>query len=332
MKLRHILIVGGGGIGERHLRVFGRLPGVETSLCEPRSDKTQELQSRYPVKRLFNDFNSLDLSQFDATVICAPTHWHVEMATRAAQQGCPFLLEKPLSTSLEGCDDLIELVEGKPVTAGVAYVMRHCPAIKEMKCLIDKGDIGEVRTITLEGGQYFPAIRPDYNHNYFSRYATGGGVLLDFMSHGINLVEWMNGRETEVSCFSDQLQLKDIETDDVGMFTARYENGSLAHIQQDAFRRDLFLHITVVGSEGTLLFEHERHRMGHYPAAGSDWHWQDYTCERDDFFTAQARGFLKAFDGEEPVRCTLREAKWTLQVVLAARLSAQEQRHVILPT
>ncbi len=330
MKPRHILIVGGGGIGERHLRVFGRLPGIETSLCEPRSDKSQELQSRYPVKHLFNDFNSLDLSQFDATVICAPTNGHVAMATRAAQQGCPFLLEKPLSTSLEGCDDLIALVEGKPLIAGVAYVMRHYPAIAEMKRLIDNGDIGEVRTITLEGGQYFPAIRPDYIHNYFSRYATGGGVLLDFMSHGINLVEWMNGREKEVSCFSDQLQLKNIETDDVGMFTARYKNGSLGHIQQDAFRRDFFLHITIVGSEGTLLFEYERQRMGHYPAGGSEWRWKGYSFERDDFFIAQAEGFLKALNGEEPVRCTLQEAKWTLGVVLAARKSAREQRHVIL--
>ncbi|MBI3923236.1 MAG: Gfo/Idh/MocA family oxidoreductase [Armatimonadetes bacterium] len=330
MSPKHILIVGGGGIGERHLRVFGRIPGVSTSLCEPRLDRAQELQSRYPVESAYHDFFVPDLSLFDGVVLCTPANLHIEMATHAAKQNCPFLLEKPLSTTLEGCEELVALVEERRLVAGVAYVFRHSQPFVDLKTALERGDIGEVRTLNLEGGQYFPSIRPDHTQNYFSRYETGGGVLLDFMSHGVNLLEWMNGRETEVSCMFDRLQLRDIETDDVGLMLLKYQNGSLGHLQQDAFRRDYFFHVTLVGSEGTLLFEYERGRLGYYPANATEWSWKEYAYERDDFFTAQAEHFLKTLEGEEPVRCTLEEALWTLRVILLARQSATERRHVLL--
>jgi predicted dehydrogenase len=232
--------------------------------------------------------------------------------------------------TLDGCEGLIELIDKKRLVAGVAYVLRHVRGFVDMEQLIGAGKIGKVRTLTYEGGQYFPGIRPDYNNNYFSRIKTGGGVLFDFMTHAVNLFEWLNGREAEVSCFFDRLQLEKIETDDVGFITIKYRNGPLGHLQQDAFRRDYFFHVTVVGSEGTLMFEYERNRLGYFPAGGADWEWTTYTFERDDFFLAQALHFLKALDGEDSVRCTVSEAKWTLQVILAARQSAQEKRHIQL--
>ncbi|MEK6239490.1 MAG: Gfo/Idh/MocA family oxidoreductase, partial [Planctomycetales bacterium] len=103
-----ILIIGFGSIGRRHYHNFknlgcsnfvfcrtgrGTIDDAETS-DYPRAASVQEALSHRP----------------DVAVVATPTALHVEAALAAARAGCDLLIEKPLSHSMQGCEELLDAV------------------------------------------------------------------------------------------------------------------------------------------------------------------------------------------------------------------------------
>ncbi len=105
----NILIVGGGSIGERHLRNFLKVGELKVSLCEPKGDRLKVLEQKYNIDQAFTDFERVDLSCFDGVVICTPPNLHIPMALRVVKDSCHLLIENPLSHNMEGVDELINV-------------------------------------------------------------------------------------------------------------------------------------------------------------------------------------------------------------------------------
>jgi len=328
-----ILVVGGGSIGERHLRTFLRAGGVAASICEPRKEKLEHLKKTYPVERAFERFEDAPLDDFDAVVICTPPNLHIPMAQAAADANCHILVEKPLSNDLHGVDELIDVVEKKGLVAGVAFVYRHMPMFVRMKEMLDDGAVGKVRLAVVKNGQQFSKYRPDYRNIYFAKAAMGGGAILDAVSHSLNYLEWCLGRETEVCCMYDHLSEMEIETEDVAMLLFRFENDVMAQIHQNLFQKDTQIYVEFIGSEGTIRLGGEikqgsaQPRIGFLKDEDEGWQFESLPpCERDDYFVWQAQNFMKAIAGEEPIRATLDEGRRTLEVCLKAKESYVEKR------
>ena len=104
--MKRILVVGGGSIGERQVRCFLNTGQAEVSLCETRPDVRQRLAENYELQNVFSAFDAALVENFDGAVICTPAHLHILMATQLARRGIGLLIEKPLSTSLHGVDQL----------------------------------------------------------------------------------------------------------------------------------------------------------------------------------------------------------------------------------
>ncbi len=114
-----ILIMGLGGIGQRHLRNLRRLQGddLEIIAYDPRPNppvltdqlKVEEgisLEKKYGLV-IFPDGEQALAQKPQAVFVCNPTSQHIPAAIRAAQQGCALFIEKPLSHNLEHVDELI---------------------------------------------------------------------------------------------------------------------------------------------------------------------------------------------------------------------------------
>ena len=48
----------------------------------------------------------VNLDQFDLAIICSPANMHVDAMKICAQNKLSFMVEKPLSTSMEGVDEI----------------------------------------------------------------------------------------------------------------------------------------------------------------------------------------------------------------------------------
>lgn len=101
----HVLIVGVGSIGERHLRCFQSTGRVDISFVEINATLRATISERYGV-RGFADLEAAisELSsagkQITAAVVATPANRHLEIGTRLGEAGIHLLIEKPLSLSL----------------------------------------------------------------------------------------------------------------------------------------------------------------------------------------------------------------------------------------
>ena len=133
MSTIQLLVVGGGSIGERHVRCFGQSGRADVSLCEINDELRCRVAEQYQLEQSYTDLETALHSPPDAAVVCTPAHLHVSIAAQLATRGCHVLVEKPLSTTLEGIDELIGEVHDRQLTAAVAYVYRAHPALAAMR-------------------------------------------------------------------------------------------------------------------------------------------------------------------------------------------------------
>lgn len=337
--MHSILIVGGGSIGERHLRCFLATGRATVALCESRKERLAELAAKYPLAASFEDIQSVALSEFNAAVICVPAPLHIPLARRFAEAGLHVLIEKPLSLNLDGVDDLARTAEEKRLTVGVAHVARARRVSRAVKELADSGVIGPARSALMVSGYDHRQARPDYRGTYFARRETGGGVIQDALPHSVNLIQWMMGPVASVTASYDHLEIEDIQADDTASLLLRFRNsGAMGNLHCNAWQALRSNTISLAGPEGNIFGDVTQSRVGLFLRKRQEWRWTEIPREQpdakgqlDEPFVVQADNFLDAIEGRAHLLCTLAEARHTVEVCTAALESGRRRRTVDIP-
>ena len=135
-----ILIVGLGGIGQRHVRNIRALLGERAEIMAWRvrrlshvvtptlqSDASLDVEKVYGI-RVFEALESALAERPQVAFICNPSSLHVPPALACLRAGCDLFLEKPVSHNLDGLAELMNVVvrcsdrvQG-PSTPGIRYV------------------------------------------------------------------------------------------------------------------------------------------------------------------------------------------------------------------
>ncbi len=182
-----IIFFGLGSIGMRHARIlkeffphelyaFRSTQGVPVNnLGIPEVSTWQEVEKIKP----------------EIALVTNPTSMHIETALKCAKLGMHLFIEKPLSHSMNGVEELIRLCHDQKLTGYTAYCMRFHPVIKELKERIKDKKILHVRAAV---SSYLPQWRSgtDYKKSYSANAGQGGGVLLD-LSHEFDYIEYLFG-------------------------------------------------------------------------------------------------------------------------------------------
>ncbi len=319
----HILIVGGGSIGERHLRNFLRHEGVTCSLVEPDAALSQELGAQYKIHQAHSDLQAVDLSGVDGVIICTPTNLHVPMLIQLADAGVGILCEKPLAITTRGVDDLTTAIKQHGTVVDMAFCLRHNPLAKEVKERIDSGDLGPVSVVLGIISQYWPKMRAQWPPQYAIRRETGGGVIPDHMVHLINLLEWLMGTVSSVSAFQRHMKLQDIGTEDFGTVTLRFNEDRVAVLTTCLFQHNRQDTLQFVGDDATAIYDPAQDHLQIYRATTQTWEpGRAANINRDDLFYRQAGHFLACLRGQATPRCTVDDAAGTLNTILAAMKSS----------
>ena len=334
MEQKQILVVGGGSIGERHLRCFLATGEVQASLCEIREDLSDKLTDKYPISRMFTDFSEVPLDDFDAIVIAVPAHLHIPMALRCARKGVPFLVEKPLSVSWKGVDELLSIIADNNLYATVGFVRRSEASCQKLRELALSGLIGELQMARLDGGQEFTKYRPDYRDIYYAHEATGGGCILDAASHSLNLAEWIFGQVQEVVALYGRLVITGVECEDSAIIVMRFRNNSaLVEIFVNQFQKPNLLEVELIGTKGNLrlVFANGTSLITHCADDSNRWE-ELYRASygRDVAFIQQARDVLAGIDGKALPTTSVAEAAYNLRILLAAKRSQSEKAVITL--
>jgi predicted dehydrogenase len=319
--MKSILIVGVGSIGARHLRCFQGTGRARVAICEVNAALREQVAREYQVEKSFADLDSALKERFDAAVIATPAPYHVPMGIRLAEAGVHLLLEKPLSTSLNGIEDLRRTIERRQLAAAVAYVYRANPVLQAMRFAIASGRFGRPVEVVAVCGQNFPTYRPAYRDTYYRDRSTGGGAIQDALTHILNAAEWLVGPIDRLTADAAHLVLDGVEVEDTAHVLTRHGSvlGCYSLNQHQAPNETT---ITVVCERGTARFENHRFRWRWMTKP--DEPWRDEIQEplpRDALFVNQANAFLDVLDGRAEPLCTLDAGVQTLRVNLAALAS-----------
>ncbi len=316
--MKRVLIVGGGSIGERHLRCFQRTGRAEVSLCEIREELRGQLAERYHLHQTFANLEDAWGHSLDAGVICTPAHLHVSMAMKFANRGINVLIEKPLSTTEDGVADLIKSAASQNIAAAVAYVSRQHPGLIAMKAAMDQSRFGRPVQVVMTAGQHFPFYRPAYRETYYTRWETGGGAIQDALTHMLNAAEWLVGPVTKLIADAEHCLLAGVDVEDTVHVLARHDRvlGSFSLNQHQPANETT---LTVICERGMLRLESHKSRWLSCTVPNEPWTVEEeFSLERDDLFIAQANAFLDQIECRRGPACSLADGLQTLRVNLAA--------------
>ena len=125
--------------------------------------------------------------------VCSPNCLHLEHVEPALKAGMAVYCEKPLAATLADAQAMARLAEETGVLTQMAFALRFLPAIRQMKAMIDAGEIGEVfhfRARMFHGGY----LDPDRPMSWRLRCAeSGGGAFMDLGAHLVDLTRYLLG-------------------------------------------------------------------------------------------------------------------------------------------
>ena len=108
-------------MGRYHAEKFARLPGVElAAVVDPD-----------PARAKVSDFREV-LGSVQAAVIAVPTNLHHEVARACLEKGVHVLIEKPITSTLDEANALVDLAAQKNLVLQVGHVERYSKAFRAL--------------------------------------------------------------------------------------------------------------------------------------------------------------------------------------------------------
>ncbi len=317
------LIVGCGSIGRRHLRNLQQLRDIEIVAYRQRGRDVEELEREFGLRTLF-DLGEALAEGPEFALITNPTSAHVPVALEAAKHGCHLFVEKPLSDSDAGVDELVDAVAANNLVGFVAYNMRWHPGVRKIKALIEGGSIGNVLSIRAQVGQYLPDWHPDedYRHGYSAQRSLGGGVILDLI-HELDYVQWLVSDVRRVSCFAGHVSSLEIDTEDVAEIILEFEHGAVGNVHLDYLQQPATRGCHVIGEHGSIVWDQDANNVRLFDSREPGWQsfgHEDF--ERNQMFVDEMEHFLDCVEGRATPEVDIGEGSKSLRLALAARESA----------
>ena len=143
-------VVGCGYWGPNLIRNFRSLPDCQLKLmCDLNEARLKHLRSLYPeVEGETNFDHVLNGAGLDAVVIATAVRLHYPMAKASLLAGKHTFIEKPMAASASECQELIAIAKEKGLILMTGHTFLYSPAVRKIKEIVDKGDIGEIRYIS----------------------------------------------------------------------------------------------------------------------------------------------------------------------------------------
>ncbi|HZQ25975.1 MAG TPA: Gfo/Idh/MocA family oxidoreductase [Terriglobales bacterium] len=325
------LVVGGGSIGKRHLHNLRSLGVASLGLVEPDTERRKLLSPSVAA-----EFSSLEQGldwKPDFVLIATPPHLHCRQALDVTRRGIDLFVEKPLSHSAEGMEELAELVARERLVSMVGCNMRFHPGPSTLHELISEGRLGKLLFGRIQVGSYLPDWRrgSDYAQNYAAKAETGGGCILDCV-HEVDLARWYFGNVQQVFCSAFHLSSLKIETEDVAAIICRHASGTMSEIHLDYVQRSYERGCQIVGEKGSLFWDFRDRQVRWFDGESGAWNSfpQPAEWELNQMYLDELAHFLECVREREPTVLPIAEGVELMRVVFAAKASAMQ--HKMVPT
>ena len=309
-------IIGCGGMGNHHAKVFGGMPGVElVACCDPKRPKVEGFAERWNITRTFTDYRDLlSLPALDAVTIAVPDALHGPFALEALERVRGVFLEKPMAATAGEAERILR-VSGRLGRIGVVnFSKRNAPSLQEAERLIGEGCLGRILTVdaSYEQGWVFTKDFGDWETDspwtwrLSSRFAPQG-VIGDLGAHLFEAVLRLGGPVDGISavgavCPKQPARIGDLDLDSLDAFSAsvRFSGGAVGCVRATRIAAGAVdrLAIRVSGDRGSLsiILPEDRYTLRRFDPAERVW--TEVSCGRESREPSTYEHFLTALRGD----------------------------------
>lgn len=146
-KLIRVAVVGVGGFGRNHVRVWRELEGAElVGVIDTNAERAREVATEFGTK-VIPDLDALTAEHVDAVSLAVPTKQHAAAGCRLLDLGMDVLVEKPMAASLEEADRLIAAAKRSDRVLQIGHVERFNPAVAAAQKIVSRPLFFEVHRL-----------------------------------------------------------------------------------------------------------------------------------------------------------------------------------------
>lgn len=289
MKKMKVCFVGIGSIAKRHIRnIKTFLKDYNVTIDAYRSsqrslgtDIGEYVDNQY--------FRYEDVPKdYDAIFITNPTKFHYDTLLQFKDNAENFFIEKPIVDIVDMDKDFNEF---KSKNCYVACPIRHGNVIKYLKEHINLDEIDSIRCIC---STYLPEWHPDedYRNSYSAKKELGGGVSIDLI-HEWDYLTYLFGKPTEIFSILDKVSDLEIDTEDIAIYIAKYED-YLLELHLDYFGRYSMREIMIFKNDETIVADILNNKIIFKNREKAF----DFSEERNDFQVEELKYFFKLINDE----------------------------------
>jgi len=218
-------IIGCGGIArDAHLPSLKEIPDAKVIAVSRRTEReAKRVAEEFGVENWYTDNNRvIEHDDIGAVIICTPPKLHEEITIGCARAGKHILCEKPMARTLQESDRMIEAAKKAKVKLAVAEMKRFNPGFRQAKEILDEGIIGEPFMVRYHNSYHEPHVRKAW---WVDPEISGGGEMMNELTHQVNTLRWMLGEVSEVSAMVNNPWGPPPE--DNAIVNLQFENGAI---------------------------------------------------------------------------------------------------------
>ncbi|MDQ0297950.1 putative dehydrogenase [Salibacterium salarium] len=230
MAVLKAAVIGCGSIAKnRHLLEYEANEQVEiTAVCDVVEIRLTETAEVYDAAAYTDYKKLLQNEKVDVVSVCLPNALHAPVSIAALEAGAHVLCEKPMATSSQEAQDMINAAERNGRKLMIGHNQRFVSSHERARSLIQSGEIGNIYSFRTTFGHGGPEgwSADGKNSWFFEKDKAFIGAMGDLGVHKADLLRYLLGEEfVNVAGFIENNAKENITVDDNAVCILRTESG-----------------------------------------------------------------------------------------------------------
>jgi len=276
--------------------------------------KGKDFAQRHGIK-YFKDYKEILLDKsVDAVIVCSANAKHAKMVIDAAKTKKHVLCEKPIATTIEDAQKMIDACKENKVKFMISFPVRYAPPVRRMKEIVDNGRLGEIIGISATNHGLMPG-------GWFTdKHLSGGGAIMDHTVHVADILRWILKSDVKEVYAKAGTLIHDIPVEDCGLISMEFENGIFATLDASWSRLKSYptwgdVTFEITGTKGTMKVDaFAQHGMLY----GDDIQYSKYLYWGDDMDYLMLKDFVRCIESDLDEPVTGKDGLEALRIALMA--------------
>jgi len=250
---KRVAVIGCGMMGKNHVRIYKSMPNVEVvAICDTNLKLLNETRKLYNIDNYFIEYKEmLKKVEIDYVSVVVPTSLHYEVAGTCLRYGVDVLLEKPIASTIQESQDLINIAKFNKRILAIGHIERFNPVIIELDKRLKSDQLGKIYKIDIDRVGPYPVRIRDV------------GVVIDLAVHDLDILNFLTDSKSQTL---NSMTHKHINTNNEDLLdaTIRYENGVIGHININWLTPTKIRQLKVLGEKGMFVLDYIEQTLKFY--------------------------------------------------------------------